>query len=464
MRGYKENDFTMIYGFPGRTQEYLSSYGVDVLVNDIDPRRVELRDIKLKILEKYMRQSDDLNLKYASVYASVANYYKKWKGEMIGLKKVDAVRKKRTFEENLKQNLKDKSSALDSFNMVMKAFSEVYPSYRYYQMQADYFQECFMAIDAIKYIGNYVDFFTEYNRMKMGMEHQLDKIKLQLSKSIPYSFHLPADKEIFIALMSYYFDHVQEKDRVPFLDSLYKKFNNDVQKMADFLYANSLFLNNDRLKEILQTTDDERIKDFENDVFFRLVQSIKLYFYSQVLSNLKETDARITDVQKMFIKLIIDYDKSKKYYPDANSTLRVAFGKVKKYEPRDGVRYNYFTTGNGIQEKQNNESKDYYVDDTLRTLFIKKDFGKYADKDGELHVAFIASNHTTGGNSGSPVFNANGELIGINFDRCWEGTMSDVMYNPEICRNIMLDVRYVLFLIDKYAKRDWIIKEMKIVY
>jgi len=464
MRGYKENDFTMIYGFPGRTQEYLSSYGVDVLVNDIDPRRVELRDIKLKILEKYMRQSDDLNLKYASVYASVANYYKKWKGEMIGLKKVDAVRKKRTFEENLKQNLKDKSSALDSFNMVMKAFSEVYPSYRYYQMQADYFQECFMAIDAIKYIGNYVDFFTEYNRMKMGMEHQLDKIKLQLSKSIPYSFHLPADKEIFIALMSYYFDHVQEKDRVPFLDSLYKKFNNDVQKMADFLYANSLFLNNDRLKEILQTTDDERIKDFENDVFFRLVQSIKLYFYSQVLSNLKETDARITDVQKMFIKLIIDYDKSKKYYPDANSTLRVAFGKVKKYEPRDGVRYNYFTTGNGILEKQNNESKDYYVDDTLRTLFIKKDFGKYADKDGELHVAFIASNHTTGGNSGSPVFNANGELIGINFDRCWEGTMSDVMYNPEICRNIMLDVRYVLFLIDKYAKRDWIIKEMKIVY
>ncbi|GIV30167.1 MAG: hypothetical protein KatS3mg028_1233 [Bacteroidia bacterium] len=152
---------------------------MDILVNDIDQRRVELRELKLKVLEKYMRQSDELNLKYANTYASVANYYKKWKGEMIGLKKFDAVQKKKLFEENLKQNLKNQSSALDSFNLVMKTFSEVYPSYRYYQMQADYFQECFMAIDAIKYIGNYVDFFTEYNRMKMGMEHQLDKIKSQ---------------------------------------------------------------------------------------------------------------------------------------------------------------------------------------------------------------------------------------------------------------------------------------------
>jgi hypothetical protein len=143
--------------------------------------------------------------------------------------------------------------------------------------------------------------------------------------------------------------------------------------------------------------------------------------------------------------------------------LRIAFGKVKKYEPRDGVRYDYFTTSKGILEKQNNNNPDYYVDDTLRTLFEKKDFGRYADKDGELHIAFIASNHTTGGNSGSPVFNANGELIGTNFDRCWEGTMSDIMYHPDICRNIILDIRYTLFLLDKYAHCNWLIQEMKIV-
>ncbi|MCX7728901.1 MAG: S46 family peptidase [Bacteroidia bacterium] len=461
LKGYKENDFTMVYGFPGRTQEYLSSYGVDVLMNDIDPRRVALRELKLKVLEKYMKQNEELNLKYANTYASIANYYKKWKGEMMGLKKFNAVERKRTFEKGLEEKLKFKNTALDSFNTVMKKFSEIYPSYQYYQMQADYFQECFMAIDAIKFIGNYVDFFTEYNRMKMGLSHQLDKLKSTLSASLPFQFYLPADKEIFIVLMNYYFENVKKKDRLPFLDSLYNQFNQDIQKMADYLYSNSLFLNTDKLRELLSTPNDQKIKDFESDVFYRLTQSIKLQFYSQILPHLKENDASITETQRMFVKLIIDYNKEKQYYPDANSTLRIAFGKVKPYEPRDGVKYGYFTTSQGILEKQNNNNPDYFIDDTLKTLFLKKDFGKYADKDGQLHIAFIASNHTTGGNSGSPVFNSKGELIGTNFDRCWEGTMSDIMYNPEICRNIVLDIRYTMFLLDKYAKCERIVQEIK---
>lgn len=463
LKGYKENDFTMVYGFPGRTQEYLTSYAVDAIINDIDPRRVNLREKKLSILEKYMKQSAELNLKYANTYASVANYYKKWKGEMIGLKKFNAVDKKRNFENELAQKLKNKPSALDSFNNVMKNFSELYPKYRHIMKLVDYFQECFMAIDAIKYIGYYVDFFTEYNRMKMGMSNQFDKLKQQLSKNIPYQFHLSADKELFIELMSDYFNNVDEKDRIAFLDSLYKQFNKDVVKMADYLYSNSWFLKPEKLTELLNSSSDEKIKDFESDMFYRVSQSIKLNYYAQLLPVMKELESEINEHQKTYLQLMMNYLKEKNFYPDANSTLRIAFGKVKKYEPRDGVRYDYFTTSKGILEKQNNNNPDYYVDDTLRTLFEKKNFGRYADKDGELHIAFIASNHTTGGNSGSPVFNANGELIGTNFDRCWEGTMSDIMYNPDICRNIILDVRYTLFLLDKYAHCNWLIQEMKIV-
>jgi hypothetical protein len=463
LKGYKENDFTMVYGFPGRTQEYLTSYAVDAIINDIDPRRVNLREKKLSILEKYMKQSAELNLKYANTYASVANYYKKWKGEMIGLKKFNAVDKKRNFENELAQKLRNKPSALDSFNNVMKNFSELYPKYRQIMKLVDYFQECFMAIDAIKYIGYYVDFFTEYNRMKMGMSNQFDKLKQQLSKSIPYQFHLPADKELFIELMSDYFNNVDEKDRIAFLDSLYKQFNKDVMKMADYLYYNSWFLKPEKLTELLNSSSGEKIKDFESDMFYRVAQSIKLNYYAQLLPLMKELESEINEYQKTYLQLMMNYLKEKNFYPDANSTLRIAFGKVKKYEPRDGVRYDYFTTSKGILEKQNNNNPDYYVDDTLRTLFEKKNFGRYADKDGELHIAFIASNHTTGGNSGSPVFNANGELIGTNFDRCWEGTMSDIMYHPDICRNIILDIRYTLFLLDKYAHCNWLIQEMKIV-
>ncbi len=464
LKGYKEGDFTMVYGFPGRTQEYLTSHAVDIIVNDIDPRRVHLREKKLNILEKYMKQSAELNLKYAGTYASVANYYKKWKGEMEGLQKFNAVEKKKRYENELLQKLKNKTSALDSFNKVMNNFSEIYPQYKYFQMQADYYQECFMAIDAIKYIGNYVDFFTEYHRMKAGLSHQLDNLKIQLEKLISFQLYIPVDKEIFIALISEYFQNVKEKDRIPFLDSLYKQFNSDVSKMAEFLYSNSLFLKNEKLKELLSTPDDNKIQDFESDLFYRMVQSIKLNFYSQVYPNLKNINKKIIDNQKIFLILMMNYDKQRQYYPDANSTLRIAFGKVKKYEPRDGVRYNYFTTSQGILEKKNKDNPDYYVDDTLRNLFIKKDFGIYADKnDGQLHIAFIASNHTTGGNSGSPVLNAKGELIGTNFDRCWEGTMSDIMYNPEICRNIVLDVRYTLFLLEKYGKCKWLLDEMKLV-
>ncbi len=463
LKGYKESDFTMVYGFPGRTQEYLSSYAVDIIVNDLNPRRVRLREKKLNILENYMKQNEALNLKYANTYASVANYYKKWKGEMLGLKKTNAIEKKKTFENQLYQKLQNKPSALDSFNIIKNSFEQLYTRYRYYQMHADYYQECFMAIDAIRYIGNYVDFFTEYNRMKIGLSNELEKIKQKLLKTIPISFHLPADKEIFIALLNDYFENISSSERIPFLDSLYNQFNKDIQKMTDYLYSKSLFLNNEKLKELLNTPDDTKIKDFENDLFYRMAQSIKLHFYSNVLPHLKEVDSKITNTQKMYLKLLMDYQKDKMFYPDANSTLRIAFGKVKKYEPRDGVRYNYFTTYKGILEKENPKHPDYYVNDSLKSLFIKKDFGRYADKDGELHIAFIASNHTTGGNSGSPVFNANGELIGTNFDRCWEGTMSDIMYNPEICRNIILDIRYTLFLIDKYAHCNWLINEMKIV-
>lgn len=461
LKGYKENDFTMVYGFPGKTQEYLTSYAVDVLVSDINPRRVNLRELKLKILEKYMKQNEELKLKYANTYASIANYYKKWKGEMIGLKQFHAIEKKKDFEQELSGIIQNKPTAQDSFFMVMKNFSEIYPQYKYLQMQVDYYSECFMAIDAVKYIGNYVDFFIEYNRMKMGFTNQLDKLKLQLQKSIPYSFYLPVDKEIFIALINYYLTDINVKDKIPLLDSLYVQFNKDIKKMADFLYSNSLFLDNSKMNQLLVTPDDQTIKDFENDIFFRLVQSIKLQFYTQTLPSYKDIDKKISDNEKIYVKLIIDYIKNKKYYPDANSTLRVAFGKVKPYHPKDGVKYNYFTTYKGILEKQNNQNPDYYVDDTLLLLFKNKDFGRYADKDGNLHIAFIASNHTTGGNSGSPVFNDKGELIGTNFDRCWEGTMSDIMYNPQICRNIILDIRYTLFLLDKYAKCHWLIEEIK---
>ncbi len=171
---------------------------------------------------------------------------------------------------------------------------------------------------------------------------------------------------------------------------------------------------------------------------------------------------KLDSLNRIYMKAQMEYQPDELFYPDANFTLRITYGQVDDYCPADGVKYNYFTTLDGIIEKDNPEIYDYDVPDKLKELYFAKDYGRYADADGTIHVAFIGTNHTTGGNSGSPVINANGELIGINFDRNWEGTMSDVMYDPEMCRNITLDIRYALFVIDKYAGAGHLIKEMEI--
>jgi hypothetical protein len=174
-------------------------------------------------------------------------------------------------------------------------------------------------------------------------------------------------------------------------------------------------------------------------------------------------EQKVNALGRTYISKMMAAFPNKKFYPDANSTLRIAFGNVKKYHPRDGVTYDWYTTYKGILEKENPNNDDYVVDANLKKLFIEKDFGNYADANGELRIAFIASNHTTGGNSGSPVLNANGELIGTNFDRCWEGTMSDIVYDPEQCRNITLDIHYTLFVVDKLGGAGYLLNEMKII-
>jgi hypothetical protein len=204
-------------------------------------------------------------------------------------------------------------------------------------------------------------------------------------------------------------------------------------------------------------------KKLEKDPAFKLSKNIYSRNEKDVAPFILKFNAKLDSLQRIYMAGQMAFEKDKRFYPDANSTIRVSYGKVDDYKPADGVYYDYYTTSQGILEKEDSTIYDYALDPKLRDLFITKDFGRYSDKDGTLHVAFTASNHTTGGNSGSPVLDANGYLIGLNFDRNWEGTMSDLMYDPDQCRNITLDIRYCLFIIDKYAGAQNLIREMKII-
>ena len=220
----------------------------------------------------------------------------------------------------------------------------------------------------------------------------------------------------------------------------------------------------DKSKTELMLTDFEKYANlYERDPVYYIANAIVKHYTTSVFPQFQYDEREITETQKLYVQAQRELFKDKKFYPDANSTLRVAYGKVNSYKPKDGVEYKHYTTLDGIMEKEIVGDEEFSVPTKLKELYKNKDYGKYANKDGKLPVAFTASNHTTGGNSGSPVFNAKGELIGTNFDRNWEGTMSDIMYNPNQCRNIILDIRYTLFVIDKFAGAGYLLNEMKLM-
>ncbi|MRR20028.1 serine protease, partial [bacterium] len=266
-------------------------------------------------------------------------------------------------------------------------------------------------------------------------------------------------KKLFVAVMDLYGKNVDPEWQTQAYRELYASCQGNFGAVADKLFARSLFTDEARVNALLSRFDAKKVK---KDPFFILAASAGELMESKVRPELVSYDARLTDLNKLYMAAQMDKGGDRVFYPDANSTLRLSYGKVMGYDSRDAVYHKHQTTLTGVMEKDNPEIYDYDVPDRLREIYARKDFGRYA-VNGDVPVCFIANNHTTGGNSGSPVLNAEGHLIGVNFDRAWEGVASDIMYNPKQSRNISLDIRYVLFIIDKFAGAGYLIDEMTLV-
>lgn len=463
IKGYNKGDFTMVYGFPGRTQEYLSSYAVDMIMNESDPLKVSLREKRLNIMNVDMLQSDAVRIAYASKYASVANYYKKWMGEMNGLKKYDAVAKKQLFEKQFNDAINADPIKKEKYGNIFPQLQKIYAEYRVLNKQVDYYSECLMTIDAFVYARSYMTLMAELNKKQKGTTNTFDKTISEYKKLAFFKgYNKPTDIKICEAMLNEYIKGVPSNSRPYILDSFIVAHNNNAKKITDFLFSNTNFVDKEKVESMLN--DFEKYPQlFERDPVYLVTNAIVKYYTTSVFPQFQYDEREINELQKLYIQGQKEVFKDKKFYPDANSTLRVAYGKVNNYVPKDGVEYNYYTTLDGIMEKYIPKDEEFDVPQKLIDLYNKKDYGQYANKEGKLPIAFTASNHTTGGNSGSPVFNAKGQLIGTNFDRNWEGTMSDIMYNPNQCRNITLDVRYTLFIIDKFAGAGYLLNEMKLV-
>ncbi len=401
-----------------------------------------------------------VRIKYASKYAGVSNYWKKWIGENRGLKRLNALKKKQEFEKKITKWINQKPERKQMYGNILQEYKNIYNELTNSQLAYEYFYESIYKSDIMKLASN-CDKILLSDKNNKSEDEKIKSFKGYL-KGFYKDFYLALDKEVFTEMIRLYYKNVPKNYFCDALSSLETKFKGNAKEYVDNLYAQSVLPYEEKLDSLLNNYSKESIEILKNDPLIILNQSFIYTYLNQLLPKLEKAESSLQKLNRIWMQAIMKFEKDKVLYPDANFTLRVAYGKVDDYYPRDGVKYLYYTTLDGIMEKDNPEIYDYRVPEKLKELFAKKDYGQYGEDD-KMHVCFTASNHTTGGNSGSPVVNGEGNLIGINFDRNWEGTMSDIMYDPDMCRNITVDIRYVLFIIDKFAGAKHLIKEMRII-
>ena len=455
--GVKENDFTMVLGYPGRTTEYLPSVAVNQIVETLNPAKIEVRDAALKVQDRFMRKDQAIKIQYASKYAGVANYWKKWMGETKGLKKANAVAAKQKFEKEFQEKV-IKAGKQAEYGTLLSDFEKNYTDIKDYALAKDYFSEVALRNTEILSVG-YKLYQLEQILNTKGEQSFTDR-KNTLSKGISdfyKDYNVEVDKNVFEQLINLY----TTKSPKQFLPETL--LNIDAAKLTSDIFTNSKLTSLTSFRELLEGDSKIVIEKLNADKGYKLIKSMADAYTTKVAPKYDDLNLKNIALQRTYMKAILELSpKSARIFPDANSTLRVTYGKVKGYKPNDGVYYEPFTTLDGVMEKYVPGDYEFDVPQKLIDLYNSKDYGNYGVK-GKMPVCFIATNHTTGGNSGSPALDASGNLIGLNFDRVWEGTMSDIYYSPDICRNIMVDARYVLFIIDKFAGAQNIINELKII-
>ncbi|MDY0779434.1 S46 family peptidase [Tenacibaculum sp. IB213877] len=438
--GVQEDDFTMVFGFPGRTNEYLPAVAIEHITEEFNPTNIAIREAALKVIDANMKANDAVRIKYASKQARIANAWKKWIGENLGIKKSNAIEKRKAFEAKFTEAI-DKKGLPADYKNILPEFDKLYKDFAPINIKRRNFIEVFIVTNELMQMT--------YRAYQFEQAVKSDASKLEAAKAslvgrlkgIHKNYDVNVDKGVYEAVMPLYSKNVDAS-----------------------IYNHTAFTNLDSALALLEGSADEAVAKLNNDKAYTYAKPFIEEFYTSINKEYQEKNEPILALQKKYMKAQMEAVPDARYFPDANSTLRVTYGKVKGYSPRDAVYYNHVSYLDGVVEKYVPGDYEFDVPKKLLDLYYAQDFGEYADSNGKMPVCFLGTNHTTGGNSGSPAIDAHGNLIGLNFDRVWEGTMSDMNYDPAICRNIMVDIRYVLFITDKYAGAKRLIKEMKLVH
>ncbi|MCB0639261.1 MAG: S46 family peptidase, partial [Lewinella sp.] len=401
----------------------------------------------------------------ASKQSRIANAWKKWQGESLGIQRTGGIARKQAFEAEFNEQLIGNPEWKAEYGDILPAFSRLYAELEPYAITHDYVTEItYRNIELFQLINRLYSYYQIYeNNGLEAVKQRIDRLTAML-ESFYKDYRPEIDQEVAAALLATYFQQVADGHQSPYAVDQAVYAGKNYAALAQLIYEKSFLTKSEVALNLLAQNPEGFFRQLAGDYAFEFVRNVITYNEEKVLVRYNEIQDRIDLLQRRYMEALLTVFPDRRFYPDANSTLRVTYGQVKGYEPRDAIRYEFMTHLDGVMEKYVPGDYEFDVPDRLIELYRDQDYGPYADRNGKMPVCFIGTNHTSGGNSGSPAIDAYGNLIGLNFDRTWEGTMSDINYDPSICRNIMVDIRYVLFLIDKFAGASHLVEEMTLVH
>ena len=461
INGVQKNDYAMIIGFPSSTDRFLTSYGVKLAIEKDQPMRVKVRGAKLDILEQDMKSSAAIRIKYASKYAQISNYWKYFQGQTAGLKRLKVYDKKKKEEEEFTAWIGQDEQRKARYGNVLTDIENAYKILDKFDVSQVYVQEGIFGVEVNSLAYRMSGLYTLLSAKEKSKE-EIDKTVAglkELSDEFFKDYNAPTDEKLLATILKMYYEDVPADQHPMVIEKIHKKYKGDFSAFAKEVFKKSVFVDKSKFEEFLKKPSK---KVLDKEQVFSMMQELIAEYRAKVQDNTKSRNMQLVKANRLLVEAYLKMKPDKKFYPNANSTMRVTYGQVLDYTPKDAVHYNYYTTLDGIMEKEDPSNDEFIVPDKLKQLYKNKDYGQYGEN-GQMKVCFLSNTDITGGNSGSPVINGNGELIGIAFDGNWEAMSGDIAFETEYQRTISVDIRYVLFIIDKYAGAKHLIDEMTLV-
>lgn len=464
-KGVKDGDFIMIPGYPGSTRQYIPSFALEKIIYTDNAHRVAIRKDKMEILNIAINENPDLKFRYTSRLSSVGNSYLRWKGEIMGVTKMDLVTKKRDDERRFTEWVNSDKNRVEKYGHILKQMEDHYKDVSQYNLAEIYFNEAGInGSEIVPFIGKFEKLAAIYSRKNQDLKAANSEASrlIGLTHQFFNNWDYEVDRKMFRNMLYRYYKEMPDMFKPESMNRYISIYNGDIELLSKEVFEKSIFTNKTKLLAFLESDDRDVANLVKNDPLYQLSIGYYMINVDKINRQRGALQSRLLEMNNIYISGVLEMNSKKSLYPDANNSQRISYGQVRGTAAQDGLVYTSTTYLDGANVKylNNIEESDFYLPKKIRDLLIKREFGNYATKGGRMAVNFLTNAHTTSGSSGSPVLNSKGELVGLNFDRIWQGVASDYKYDDDISRSIAVDIRYILFILDKYSPSDYVIKEL----